>query len=32
MVNYDDKEVNKNGEEGTERDSKIGFVGNGSNI
>lgn len=32
MVNYDDKEVNKNGEERTERDSKIGFVGNGSNI
>lgn len=27
MVNYDDKEVDKNGEEGTERDRKIGFDG-----
>lgn len=32
MVNYDDEEEDKNGEEGTKRDSKIGFVGNGSNI
>lgn len=31
FMSYDDKEVNKNGEEGTERDRKIGFAGNGSN-
>lgn len=32
FMSYDDKEVNKNGEEGTERDRKIGFVSDGSNI
>lgn len=31
MVNYDDKEEDKNGEEGTGRDRQIGFAGNGSN-
>ena len=32
FMEYYDKEVSRNGEERTERDSKIGFVGNGSNI
>lgn len=31
MDYYDDKEEDKNGEEGTERGRKIGFAGNGNN-